>query len=790
MSHLNTRLYLSVALLGLAVLLLVRAFVDEKEEARMVPSLSGGVLDRGPRRAEVPLQQDEGDGVVESRVETPVDDVSGPIDAEEGNTEKARIHVSWETGKGVPNVGVVVADAVSEEVPFKGRTDSSGDCLVRGLEKGPYKVFTDRGSFNTFMIDGSGGEVVVSVELSSGGLIRGRVIAGVGGDPVDGASVFARPFAHPSTTFEIAKSDSLGRFEVAGMVKPTLLFARSEEFGESEQRPASPGQRDSIVIPFRGRGGAATFSIVEAGDVQRTNGYLGIVRIGDPSQESESGRTGRAKRKKGSDIRIEKLNPSGTTIVSGLSVGLYEYCVVAERSAPIIGTVEVLEGTGAFVPIVANDGGAAVGRVVDKSRAGIGNAEVLWRWRHSSFFSRQTHSKASGEYSVVGLPVGEWTLEARLPRARVRRTVAIAAGSNAEVDFVFPDEVSLEGTCIDNGGRGIQGLRIRAEPFGGFGPQFASAQSDSEGRFRLENLQAVAQEVSVSDGRGPEPILVTRWLPGDGPLSIVVPNALRATSFVSGQLKDSAGNPPVGEVYLSQDGRPESSTIFVLRAKDGGRFQFGPIPRGAYQLAFSQGASGLVPLKKVELRPESRVDVGTLLLPEKKGRVRLVVEWKGFAIKPTLKVALEGPVRAMPLAAAGENRFEVSVWPGEYVLRIEGSGVASCGVPVKVKSSETVKVVQLVYPGVRTILRFSFPTENTVADYQFRIASIEPDVVVFRGGAMTSQAVYVRELRLVPGPYRVTGEVNGVRFDKRFLVEEKVAGDQAVIVEVWVGNRR
>lgn len=286
----------------------------------------------------------------------------------------------------------------------------------------------------------------------------------------------------------------------------------------------------------------------------------------------------------------------------GLAPGTSADAVAVERG-------EVRDG----VVVRLTPGARVVGRVRDARGGSVAGARVvLVRGRTTQWHAAT--SRADGRYAIPHVREGSYTVEVLAPTggrigdpvlADWRGTIEVPATGDAPLDVVLGDGASLAGRVVDEDGRPIEGVRVRAQrrkpglpgmllprP-----PGNRVAMTDTAGRFRVDGLLSRDQRYQLDVRKlGYTHALIER-ASADAPLAditlyrhrvatgqVVDANGEPVHEFRLGMMRDRVdGEPPV----LAQGGRyieGSSKTIRGSRYLDlDGRFEVFAQP-GRYRI--------------------------------------------------------------------------------------------------------------------------------------------------------------------------------------------------------------
>ena len=520
-----------------------------------------------------------------------------------------------------------------------------------------------------------------SVELRLGPAcsLEGRVLTS-SGEPVVGARVVAKGWAegiHGTAT------DGEGRYRLAALPPgtATLSVVLEGRVALSARTLTLPSvERFDLVLPA---GCSLRFLVRDGADGSPVAGVWVYAGVGGPGDSPWSADA------------LAPTDAGGIVVFRGLPAGRLgrweakkEGAVpaVMERDAPC---PELLPDRETVVEVALARGGRIRGSVRSADGTPVEGADVVaypesdegWE------FNVRTESGPDGRFLLSGVRPGPCGLHVRgrsfLDSGRAH--VEVAAGEEAERDFVLRRGAVIEGTVMDGKGRPLPGIdAVLQEREGDSGWISSRDPSDADGRFRIEGvLPGSGVRVRVFGSAGESGISEPFPVPeGDRPVHVVVTALPGAT--VAGRIRVEGGPlPPSAEVLLGAGfypglSRPAEPGDRVAAAEEDGTFRLEGVRPGNYLLWVT--ADGFLP----EDPPRCEVAAGqvvegieVLLVPATELRGRVVDEegrpLPGAAIRVSRhmpewlhmdRIVGEGAV----LAVSGpDGRFTVGgLWKGEY----------------------------------------------------------------------------------------------------------------------------
>lgn len=309
---------------------------------------------------------------------------------------------------------------------------------------------------------------------------------------------------------------------------------------------------------------------------------------------------------------------SGSFSFEGLQAGLVFLDAIPEEEVALTRTgVRLVAGETTEVELEVTEGHTVQGRVVDaQTRLPIEGAEVGQGWT----FGKSVRTDANGEYRLPGFVTrGVYEVFARARGyGEVGLDLPEVGDEPVTVDFALAPAVKARGRLVTGDGEPIVGAYVSSVSTRGC---WRSARTDSQGLFRLEDLQpdvahclfAVADGFGTSAYEFPGPLLLSgEYDFGD---IVLVPGAL-----LSGRLVDPLGNPLSGErirLEIAYQKRfafsgPREEVVGesyvgsrAVDTDEQGRFSFGGLAPGSYSVGV--GPSGTTDVRSLRLHAGERI---------------------------------------------------------------------------------------------------------------------------------------------------------------------------------------
>jgi hypothetical protein len=307
---------------------------------------------------------------------------------------------------------------------------------------------------------------------------------------------------------------------------------------------------------------------------------------------------------------------------------LYQYYNNKHTAAEATPVVVSTGGTASGINAALQAGGQITGKVTDATtKTAVGGIEVCARQRsEEEFTERCAQTNGSGEYDVVGLPTGEYTvefaqaLESSLNYLREyyngktsfgeADAVAVAAGaSTPSIDAAMHEGGRISGNVTDASTKaGIAKIEVCA--FGG--PEGASQCTASgpsgeysigglkSGEYRVEFLPNFENESTLNylaqfyNGKSSfseaEPVLVK--------VGATTPNinaAMKSGGEISGKVTDATTKAAFAEVDVCASGNSGEFVNRCALTNASGEYTIPGLPTGQYTVAFSSFAGDYAP---------------------------------------------------------------------------------------------------------------------------------------------------------------------------------------------------
>jgi protocatechuate 3,4-dioxygenase beta subunit len=469
------------------------------------------------------------------------------------------------------------------------RTDALGRYRCEGLPPGPIGMIVapEQEAMTRWeeLLLAPGQTLQHDVQVGAGEPVRGRVLDGRSGAPIEGAEVSAWHFV-----YKTVRTDAHGAFEIAGTPGRQIeLSARAAGFGQTDVRVLdtregvelrlAPGRRAiGRVRAWNGEALAGAFVAATAYDGS-TGVALSDTRTCSTSVDGRFELT---------DLRADIAH---TLIVRASDCGArFESLAAADSDVIEIGDIVLERAAGLEGRILDAGGTPCVGASVVLRPI---PADAACQFAADLHGRRSVGSDANGRFVFRDLAPGAWIL--MLQGAELspppEQSLRLAAGEfRRGFDLRLGEELSIEGSVGDEQGHALAGAHVLATPEDG-ARGGGSRVCDADGRFRIAGLKPGSYRLQVQGPR-PESASCSRFddlrqlhvAAGTRGLEL---RLLARSGSIRGRVLDSDGKPLAGAfVFRIEQGFPPQE--FVLSDAQG-RFELPVVPDDALQLFFQRG---------------------------------------------------------------------------------------------------------------------------------------------------------------------------------------------------------
>ncbi len=379
-------------------------------------------------------------------------------------------------------------------------SDDEGIFEMWGLLAGEYDLRVYHADYSrtesaSIEIPNAGIQIVLIRKVT----IAGRVLDKESGLPIANFSIYPIPgetnSVNAGSYYRVGQpfNNEQGHFEVQGDLGNVTLCVQSKGYAPAFHVVQSVQENETTAgIEIRMEKGAAVEGIVtnaRGEPLEGANVYLGentaLVGVVGGQQRPATTKTDSAGK-----FRLDSL-PPGPLQLHASTEGY--------ASAVSLATLNTHET--AFVEIVLEMGGGIEGTVTVGGMPAIGYRVELVGSQPLSGTPTICNVTRDGKYHFSDLPPGEITLSvsgALTQSYRVNQLADVIAGETATVDFdLGSGSASIEGT-ITRDGVPVRDARIYLKVSNGSSaPERATARTDANGAYRIENLQPGAASMTV-----------------------------------------------------------------------------------------------------------------------------------------------------------------------------------------------------------------------------------------------------------------------------------------------------
>ncbi|HEY6549503.1 MAG TPA: carboxypeptidase regulatory-like domain-containing protein, partial [Vicinamibacteria bacterium] len=563
-----------------------------------------------------------------------------------------------------------------------------GSFTLEEVPAGTFAVVVEAPGYESARVSGvvvREGEATADVEVRAtrGRALRGRVLDGVTGRPVVGATVSAQGADRPGPPlpmgFEDGASftDADGRFDLPGLgLGMVKLVARHPEYSESSRLVDVQNAQAEVEIRLSNGGALGGTVVSEAGApvggasvaLQDGGGGGAGFRIGPGG----GGGGPQTLSDEGGGFRFDRLASGRYTVTASLR---------GRSSAPLDIALQAGETRGDLR--VSLEAGATLrGRVVGLDATQLSATNVSASGPQGYFAG--VRPTTDGGFTLGGVPSGSIDLRAmagdfssgvRMASAQVE----IAEGqTEAEAEIAFEAQGAIAGR-VHRGGEGVGEVMLSASGPGG---PAAFTRTDSSGAYRIEGLRDGSYTITASPPGGAAHHKSVE-VAGEATLDFDLPLAR-----IAGSVREAGSGLPLGDAEVEADsgeagstgtrgllgrGRPRATT------DSNGRFALEGLTPGPATLT-ARRTGFVYERRSVEA---SEGDGPELTLELKRGEglgLRARDAALGVPLHTVFAEARDASGAAVftgPLSLDSEGRGEVpSLRPGAYTVRLSSFGYA------------------------------------------------------------------------------------------------------------------
>lgn len=644
-------------------------------------------------------------------------------------------------------------------------TDEMGDARFVDLAPGEVLVEADARSSRQARVEVlAGGQVATTLQMRTGGTVRG-VVLDPHGQPVPHANVVAaRWSAGEHRQWNLAQCDPAGRFEVGGIDGTMLLGARQPGFAPSPLRfvMLPPVASQEVRIQLGGEAAALSGVVIDAagqpvGDALVAIGAASVAcRLNLPddapgvaampaiARTDAQGRFAVADLVPAVGTAVTVRSPAGlgwvgnTDLVAG---GRHHLAIRLVAEANLVGTV------------TAGDGSAVAG------------AALKVQHRARPFLTWSCTTQKDGSYRCEALPGVEVDIEVdggELGRGTV--TAELRAAAETRVDVQLPRLRRLSGRVVDGDGRAVAEGVIEVVS----DQRARRTRTDGEGRFCIEGFAGAKLWLRATAPAPRESLTVTRAFAGnelDSDLLVTLDNSQHASARLQACAVDERGAPLASATVFVR--APGGLAWLSHRASAEGKFELGPFPPGQVMLRFQAPGRCTVVMNRTVAAAAS-LDLGEIrLLPTAKLEVAL--------LRADGQPVRNADVRV--LDSAGEFQTLVGwhsgaacttdLGPGTWVVTVAVPGCALASQRVEIQSTQARRIEFALQAGIACRLQLpELPAGCVDRSIHLQGPNAVRQVLWWNDTHMRPQTA---ELCLPPGDY-VLSRGDGAGREFRFTV--------------------
>lgn len=563
------------------------------------------------------------------------------------------LRVLWERDRS-PAAGIWVelrasADPAPDLQRRRALTDAEGLARFDAVAPGRVRAKTDRGA--QFIGELRSGELLQGeLLLRDGFSVRGEVVD-EHARAVAGAEIWLETETLVGDGFAVARTDSRGRFELAGLApdSSSLIGARAPGRAPSAQHILFGGDARVVELRLvlRAPGEALSVNVVDTFGAPVAGA---VACLGEPSWRAKLSNLDDS-RQMPPPALMGRADEAGRIEFHGVALGEQPLCVRAPDLAPWQRTVAI--GRERSVRVVLEPAVSLRGEVLDADGAPVAGARVAVG-PLGEFMEVATLSARDGSFTLRGLAGGSFRANLRAEGVGSAQAQFHAApGEELEWRVQLPRGGVIRGRVVGPG-LALDELVVVKTTLRGLTFEQVSAKLDAEGRFRFEGCEDVDVELTVERSGGLTPLLRQRAVrPSDEELVLALDPATLPSARLRGRVVDERGEPLLDVEVSPYSPLIPHSPIEEVDPQTG-RFDLGPFAPGQWGLVVS--ARG---------RPALRIPLRTLAAGELVELGDVVVTAGG-----TLAVALRGLLDT----SGAPVRVELDPLDGQFASNFEGAG--------------------------------------------------------------------------------------------------------------------
>ena len=571
-------------------------------------------------------------------------------------------------------------------------TDEHGVVLLDHAVAGSVKANFAAGAQAFASVIG-GARSEATLEIPRGVNVDG-IVLDLDGRPFAGAEIYLQTWGASYEGFVVALSGADGSFEVRALQPRSFacISARARDHAPTKQAwlfglgttPApvrlqfesAGGELDGRVLDANGR------PVADANVLAGPEGRAEHINLPDGSL--------------GDAPAAQRVRSSarGEFRIRGVAPGRQALHVRGAGFAPWNGEVEVFESSTSTIEVRLVRGARLTGVVRTSSGEPVADAEV---WANATFGFASTMRKTNrdGEFSMSGLPIGEFDVSAEHEQFGHAETVLFGvAEGELRWDPVLGQGLVLRGHVVAPG-RDLLGWSVVAFDVVPAAPGTWAdrVETDQRGHFELRGCPDVplSARLYAPDAPSFPAATFSNLRAGDGEIELAADPSLVPTVYLRGRIIGLDGQPLGGASFCPC--RAGFATQPLLTADPAnGSFEIGPYPAGEWWIrAVSRtGASSCSPVHT--LVAGETWDFGDVQVVR---GVVVVVRLSGACGPPDAKTTLElhddrGWIA--PLSVDGSEARSPLVAPGSYRLTVERAGCAKLEREILVSEGEQQRI--------------------------------------------------------------------------------------------------
>ena len=499
--------------------------------------------------------------------------------------DQVSVRVVDASGQPLPGVGVTLAPLAGFDPLLSERrlcTDANGLARFVGAPSGRLSARSDRGASTT--IEPGCREVVL--RTVAGIEVRGRVV-----DPAGAAIAAARiwlagPGSQRRDGEEVAVTAADGSFVLRAVAPGSSLAVRAEGRAGVRLRTIRDGELGNVVL--HARGGAAAVEVVwaDGGSVPEATVVLGHADIGTlPNDESPALMP----------PFVARSDRAGRWSVNGVEPGFLPLVVRAPGAAPFCTTIAITADTETAVRVSLQRGSSLTGRIVDRDGRAVAGARIACR-SDATFSAVDSRSADDGTFCFASLPIGDIGLLVWAADCQVVEQVFALGREPMTVEVQVDPRPRRRGRLLTMAGEPLAGWELSLP--------LPNARSVEDGSIEVAADAAGAIEFAPAAGadwqrlvmRPPTSIFwalvgdLREELP-DGSFVVRVPPDMCTAARLRGRILTDSGE-PIANATMVVYGNSHSR-LAVGSSDADGRFEYGPLPAGDYQLSVEAPHAGM-----------------------------------------------------------------------------------------------------------------------------------------------------------------------------------------------------